>query len=755
MGIKPLYYVEHDGELLFGSELKCIFAHPEVPRNLCMAGLNCYLSLNYVPAPYTLVEGIRKLLPGHVMEWRNGKASVQSYVRKESATPAPHSIAEATEELDDLLQKSVCEQLVSDVPVGIWLSGGLDSSTILRYAAEAGTAQLRTFSITFKGRSFDESASIAQTSRHFGSKHTEFDLDETADLENAIEKMAYYSDEPSADAGALPAWFLAKMSSKDVTVVLTGEGADELFAGYLTYKADRYAAAARRVPAGLRRAAFKCAGLLPVSDDKISFEYKVKRFLQGSLLSPEMAHVFWNGTFTEGEKRQFFRFADSGPLDSILQNMSRKPGLQRYLDFDQRYYLADDILYKVDRMSMAHSLEARPPFLDPRIVDFAARLPERFKLNGSQSKYVLRRLMQDKLPPNVLRRPKIGFDIPVHDWFRSVLRPMLLDTLSEDAVRATGLFNWNAVEQLLSDHLERKANLGYHLWGLMVLLLWMKQWNVGTGEQRSSSERSRPRIARSGWIVVAVACFVFLINIASPPRLMDDVDAVQAQIARNMLDSGDYVTARLDGVAYLEKAPLVYWMMAASYKIFGVHDWAARLPLALAVVLLCFVTYRFGRWAFGDRAGMFAGIVLATSVGLFLFTRILIPDAMLTLTITGAIWAWLRLLEPDEEHPHRWAVIMGLYFGAGLLLKGLIAVVFPILAGLAFMAVTRQLFRGAAWKKLDLWLVAAIALLIAAPWHILAAIANPPAFAFSCIAVPVSIEDFSGFTFSMNIFCAS
>jgi len=228
---------------------------------------------------------------------------------------------------------------------------------------------------------------------------------------------------------------------------------------------------------------------------------------------------------------------------------------------------------------------------------------------------------------------------------------------------------------------------------------------------------------------------------------MDDVDAVQAQIARNMLVSGDYVTARLDGVAYLEKAPLVYWMMAASYKIFGVHDWAARLPLALAVVLLCFVTYRFGRWAFDDQAGMFAGLILATCVGLFLFTRILIPDAMLTLTITGAIWAWLRLLEPDEERPHRWAAVMGLCFGAGLLLKGLIAVVFPVLAGLAFMAVTRQLFSRTAWKKLDLWLVAAIAVLIASPWHILAAVNNPPAFAFSMHSGPGEYRGFFWFYF--------
>jgi asparagine synthase (glutamine-hydrolysing) len=494
MGIKPLYYCRHEGELYFGSELKCIFAQPEVPRRICLEGLNCFLSLNYVPAPHTLVEGISKLCPGHVLEWRSHSLQIRSYVRKDETARAPRSIAEACEELDDLLEKAVREQLVSDVPAGIWLSGGLDSSTILRYAANAGSARLRTFSITFKGRSFDESDSIGEIARHFGSRHTELNLDESADLEKAIRNIAYYSDEPSADAGALPAWFLAQMSSQDVTVVLTGEGADELFAGYLTYKADRYAAAARRVPAFARRAALGTAALLPVSDDKISFEYKLKRFLQGSLLSPEMAHVYWNGTFTESEKRTFFRFADAGPLATMLGNMGSEPGIERYLAFDQRYYLADDILYKVDRMSMAHSLEARPPFLDPRIVDFAARLPESFKLNGGQSKYVLRRLMQDKLPSGVLKRPKIGFDIPVHDWFRGALQPMLLDTLSEEAVRSSELFRWSAVERLLRDHLERRANLGYHLWGLMVLLLWMKQWNIAAGSREPLPGESVPAV---------------------------------------------------------------------------------------------------------------------------------------------------------------------------------------------------------------------------------------------------------------------
>src|SRR5579864_3070179 len=208
------------------------------------------------------------------------------------------------------------------------------------------------------------------------------------------------------------------------------------------------------------------------------------------------------------------------------------------------------------------------------------------------------------------------------------------------------------------------------------------------------------RGARRGWIVVAAACLVFLVNIASPPRLMDDVDAVQAQAARNMLASGDWVTARLDGVAYLEKSPLNYWMMAVAYRIFGVHDWAARIPLALAVVLLCWVTYRFGRWAFDETAGLYAGIALSTCVGLFLFTRIVIPDAILTLAITGAIWAWLRLLEPDEEHPLRWSFMLGGCLGAGLLLKGLIAAVFPVIAALAYMLLTRSLFSGAAWRRL-------------------------------------------------------
>jgi hypothetical protein len=228
---------------------------------------------------------------------------------------------------------------------------------------------------------------------------------------------------------------------------------------------------------------------------------------------------------------------------------------------------------------------------------------------------------------------------------------------------------------------------------------------------------------------------------------MDDVDAVQAQIARNMLASGDWVTARLDGIAYLEKAPLIYWMMATSFRVFGVYDWSARLPLALATVFLCWVTYRFGRWALDEEAGLYAGLVLSTSVGLFLFTRILIPDATVTLCITGAVWAWLRLLEPESEHSTMWAAILGVCLGAGLLLKGLIAIIFPVAACLTYLAVTHQLFSREAWRKLRLGSVVALAVFIAAPWHILATIRNPPYFAFSMHSGPGEYRGFFWFYF--------
>jgi asparagine synthase (glutamine-hydrolysing) len=478
MGIKPLYYCQQNGEIYFGSEMKCIFAHPGIERRLNVDGLNCYLSLNYVPAPFTMIAGIFKLMPGNMLDWRNGHAEIHTYLTPQVAECAPNSLDEASEELDSLMRQSVTEQVDSDVPLGIWLSGGLDSSTILHYASAASAKPLKTFSITFNGRSFNDGDYVHEVSRHYGSEHTELNLDGDCDLVDTIEDISYYADEPNADAGSIPIWFLSRMTRQHVTVSLSGEGADELFAGYLTHKADRYASTARKAPAWMRKAALACAKHLPVSDDKIGLEYKIKRFLEGSLLSPEYAHIFWNGTFSEAEKAALFHYAAPQPLADIVAKMSGGLGLERFLRFDQHYYLPDDILSKVDRMSMAYAVEVRPPFLDSRIVDFAARLPERFKLRGSTSKLVLRHLMRDKLPKSVLTRPKIGLDIPIHEWFRGPLRGFLQDTLSQEAIASTGVFAWPVVERLIGRHLRREENLGYHLWGLVTLLTWMKRWHV-------------------------------------------------------------------------------------------------------------------------------------------------------------------------------------------------------------------------------------------------------------------------------------
>jgi hypothetical protein len=228
---------------------------------------------------------------------------------------------------------------------------------------------------------------------------------------------------------------------------------------------------------------------------------------------------------------------------------------------------------------------------------------------------------------------------------------------------------------------------------------------------------------------------------------MDDTDAVQAQIARNMLVSGDWVTPRLDGVIYLEKAPLVYWLIAASYEVFGVHDWAARIPIALSAIALCWVTAAFGVWAFGRRAGLYAGLCMATCIGLFLFTRILIPDVMITLTVALAMWAFLRALDEEEPHPRFWAAVLAVNLGLGLLLKSLIGIVFPIAAGLIYLYATHQLFSRTAWKRLRPFSGALIVLAVAAPWHVLATLHNPPYFAFTLLSGPGQYHGFLWFFF--------
>ncbi len=482
MGIKPLYFMQRGEDLYFGSELKALFIHPEIERKLSREGLDCYLALNYIPCPWTLVDGIRKVPPGTWMEWRDGAIATGSYWKLPYGKIRDISLEDAKAELNALLEDSIREHMISDVPLGVWLSGGVDSTSILHYAAQASSSRLKSFSISFTGRSFDETAYVRRAVQEYGTDHDEMDLNPSVDLLGAIEEFAYYSDEPSADAGALPVWFLSKLCKRKTTVALSGEGADELFGGYLTYRANRIARHLRRVPRAAIATGISLLRHWPVSDEKIGLEYKVKRMLEGSLLPPERAHAYWNGTFAEEDLGEILSQPLPRALSPILGQLSEleKVGddLAPFLWLDQKYYLADDILTKSDRMSMAHSVEVRPPFLDHRIVEFAASLPAKLKIQGSQQKVVLKQLMKNKLPAMILKRKKTGFDIPAHEWLRGPLRGLLEETLQFGLSEYGQLFRREGIEQLKTRHMQRKINVGYHLWGLLILFLWMKKWQV-------------------------------------------------------------------------------------------------------------------------------------------------------------------------------------------------------------------------------------------------------------------------------------
>ena len=389
--------------------------------------------------------------------------------------------ADALDELDRLMRRSIREHLISDVPLGILLSGGVDSSTIVHYAAAESGRRLKTFSISFQGRRFDESQYARTVAEQYGTEHYEFNLSRDLDLENTIRQFAQYADEPCGDSSSLPVWYVSQLSRQHVTVALSGEGADELFGGYLTYQADRLASLMRVTPQFLRRSALDLMKRYwPVSDEKIGLEYMAKRFLEGSFLPASDAHCYWNGAFSEEQKNRLCAYERKSPwtAETLIKGMNSSGRLNPFLQFDQKYYLPDDILAKVDRMSMAHSLEVRPPFLDHEIVEFAARLPQKFKIRGTRQKYLLKRLMRDKLPKQVLTRAKMGFDIPAHDWLRRELKPLLLEVTRPSALSKTGIFRSEVLDNWLQAHSEGRVNMGFHLWGILILLLWMEKWQI-------------------------------------------------------------------------------------------------------------------------------------------------------------------------------------------------------------------------------------------------------------------------------------
>src|SRR2546422_2991383 len=466
-GEKPLYWGVFDRTLLFASEPKVLLAHPAVRPNLNLNALRQYLSFDYVPAPFSIYEGVSKLPAAHTLTLEEGEIKVERYWRLSYKTrePAP-SVSEAAERLRELLADSVRMRLVSDVPLGVLLSGGIDSSVVTALAVRAATETVKTFSISFAEASFDESSYARAVAKYLGTDHHEerFSADLAANL---VSEIGSWMDEPSSDPSLVPTYLLSRFTRRHVTVALGGDGGDELFAGYPMYLGHRLANVYTRVPRLVRRGLVEpLVRMLPVKTRNLSFDYRARRFVAGSNHEPVTRHHMWFGSFTAAEQEELLTDNVKRQSDGDIYREARR--LARECDavdmiecmqsLDTQLYLAEDILTKVDRASMAVSLEVRAPFLDPRVAEDAASLPRKYKLRGRKSKYILKRAVADLLPPFVARRGKKGFGIPVAEWLKKKLRPLARDLLSAERVRRAGVFNPQYVTRLLDEHEQGLAN---------------------------------------------------------------------------------------------------------------------------------------------------------------------------------------------------------------------------------------------------------------------------------------------------------
>jgi asparagine synthase (glutamine-hydrolysing) len=467
-GIKPLYYREADGELAFASELRAL------PRGeIDLGALDAFLAFNSVPGPLTIFREVRKLQPGHVFTWQDGRSELLRYAR-----PAPvpaedvrgDEEAELLEELRARLRDSVRAHLVSDVPVGVLLSGGIDSSVLAALAAEELSEPLRTFSIGFEERSFDELGDARLVAERYGTDHQELVLRPDAAL--LLPALADAFDEPFADSSALPTYLVSQVAAGEVKVALSGEGGDELFGGYYTYAADLLAERAGWTARFLRPAVER----LPSSSARASFDYKAKRFVRAAHLPPLERHHGWKEIFSPDARAELTGRRDEADPVDILRARFEETGeaelLARLQDVDLGTYLVDDLLVKTDRASMAHSLEARVPFLDSVVTNFALSLPSRHKVRGLRKKVLLRKAAEPLVPGELLRRRKRGFSIPAAAWLRGELEPFARETLSPDTLRRQGYFRPEVVTRLLDDHVAGREDLSRQLWGLLAFTLW-------------------------------------------------------------------------------------------------------------------------------------------------------------------------------------------------------------------------------------------------------------------------------------------
>src|SRR5712691_1807038 len=467
-GIKPLYYRHVDGELAFASELRAL------PRgDVDLDALEAFLAFNSIPAPLTIFRDVRKLPPGHVLVWENGSVSVERFARPRPLEVRGDDEAELVEELRARLRDSVRAHLVSDVPVGVLLSGGVDSSLLAALAAEESSEPLRTFSIGFEERTFDELGGARLVAERYGTQHRELVVRPDAAL--LLPALAQAFDEPFADSSALPTYLVSQLAAADVKVALSGEGGDELFGGYYTYAADLRAS---RV-GGITRLARPLVERLPSSNAKASLDYKAKRFVRSAHLPPLERHHGWKEIFSRDEREEITgRRNGFDPVDLLRARYAETAGapeLARLQDVDLGTYLVDDLLVKTDRASMAHSLEARVPFLDPVVTGFALALPTRHKVRGLSKKRLLRKAAEPLLPRAIVHGKKRGFSIPAAAWLAGELEPFARDTLAADVLRRQGFFRHETVRRLLDEHVAGKQDWSRQLWCLLAFTLWYER----------------------------------------------------------------------------------------------------------------------------------------------------------------------------------------------------------------------------------------------------------------------------------------
>lgn len=482
LGIKPLYYWATDEQIIFGSELKALLAHPTVPRQIDPIALDHFLTLEYIPSPRTIFQDIAKLAPATYLVWEKGRSHTFTYWHIPTNLPIPISKDDCAERLNELIDDAVRLQLVSDVPLGAFLSGGIDSSTIVAAMSQAATKQIRTFSIGFADTTYNELPYARAVAVHFGTHHEEAILQ--PDIADLAEKLIGHLDEPIADFSILPTYLVSQLAREHVTVALSGDGGDELFGGYDSYVAQSAARFYNYLPTGLRQRVLPpLLDRLPPQPAKKGFINKAKRFVEGGSLPPALQHTRWMFFLNEADKNQLYQPAlrervnghSASLLLSHFQQAASRESLAQQQYVDVKTYLADNILTKVDRMSMAVSLEARVPLLDHRIVEFALNLPSHLKLYRGRTKVILRQAMSGRLPPTVLNKPKQGFSIPLKHWLRSSLRPMMTDLLAPDCIRQRNYFYPQTIQRWVTEHLNGQVNHSHRLWALMLFELWQQQ----------------------------------------------------------------------------------------------------------------------------------------------------------------------------------------------------------------------------------------------------------------------------------------